>query len=130
MRHRHPMCHAPCTMRHAPGPSDPQRTFYSVDSAPPPTSCAAKSGSDDKGSYDELTLRQGDDGEVAVRYYAARDAFVFHRRPQTLNLVHQWSVVVTVVVVPLAATPSTAADGGLYCTADDPFSCADHLFDQ
>ena len=98
------------------GPADPQRTFYSDTSNPElqtlnntsvTTSCEASVGADDKGSYDELTLRQGDDGELAVRYYAARDAFIFYRRPNTMALVQRWSV----------KCLSTASIAAAHCTS-------------
>jgi hypothetical protein len=42
------------------------------------------------GSYSELTLPFAADGELAVRYYAADDAFVFVRRPKTAALPALW----------------------------------------
>ena len=42
------------------------------------------------GSYSELTLPFAADGELAVRYFTADDAFVFIRRPKTAALPSLW----------------------------------------
>lgn len=73
-----------------PGPSDPQRTFHSLGQTNA-TACTSSSGIDAQGAhYSELSLRQGEDGELAVRYHATADAFTFHRRPKTLSLTKRW----------------------------------------
>eukprot|EP00729_Bicosta_minor_P002986 gene2986-8622_t len=71
-------------------PSDPQRTFHSLGQTNA-TACTSSSGIDAQGAhYSELSLRQGEDGELAVRYHATADAFTFHRRPKTLSLTKRW----------------------------------------
>ena len=55
------------------------------------TASSTSSGADARlGAYDELALTLGADGELAVRYFAAFDGFVFERRPRARGLPATW----------------------------------------
>lgn len=54
------------------------------------TSCAASSGADNHGAFDELVLTVGLDGHLSTRYYPVADVFVFTRLPLTANLPQSW----------------------------------------